>query len=249
MVTAATGEQLQPSLLDRLVDRGRFLERATVVLRSADLAQARLSPRQLRDRLERERLRHLGEDGGAEIYQTTAVSRRWAEILRSPIAPGEAGSVRTIGDFLDVRAVARVPFEGQDVGGILGMRELRNSVLTNVQWLLNSVQLLSDDEIEDLPEVQASVLNYGIPALTGTTRGSINTDALAGQIRKAIERFEPRLREVEVTVSDDAPEQTAREIAFRIRGRCWGPDSTERMDMRTTLALDVGRFNVRGDGR
>lgn len=244
-----SAEELQPSLLDRLSERGEFLERVTVVYRGATLTEAGLTPRHLRGVLEREGLRLVGTEEGSETFETTPSSRRVRDIVSGATATGNGAKSRPIGDFLDIRELVKIPFVGSERSLDVSIRELRASVVRNVGWLLNTVQLMADDELEAYPAVQSSVLNYGVPALPGTTPGSIDVAQVADGIRAAIQRFEPRLSEIDVKVVDGGERSAVGEITFAIHARCWGPQTAERLDLRTSLVLETGRFDVRRDGR
>ncbi len=250
MVKPTSDRNLQPSLLDRLSGDGRFLERVTLSFRPAALKAAGSTTTRVREMLERVGVRHVEGDEERAVFETTAHSRRWREILLLPAAPTAAAkSGQSLGDLFDVETVVKVPFENPNGPAGMGKREIRTSVMRNIDWLLNSLQLLDDDDdAEALPEVARSVLNYGIPALAGLTPGSIDVPTLGSQIRVAIERFEPRLLEVDVRLMDSEEAGEEGEIAFVIHGRCWGPDSHERLDLKTTLFLDNGRFQVNAGG-
>ena len=49
------------------------------------------------------------------------------------------------------------------------LSELRSSVLRDLNWLFNAVRSLRPEEVEANPQVRNSVLNYGLPALSGKT--------------------------------------------------------------------------------
>jgi type VI secretion system protein ImpF len=81
--------------------------------------------------------------------------------------------------------------------------QLRQLVRRDLAWLLNTTQLSAGFELSDFPEVSRSVLNYGVPDLTGRTLSSVQSEQLARQISHGLSCFEPRLvREtIEVQVS------------------------------------------------
>ena len=72
-------------------------------------------------------------------------------------------------------------------------KQLRQSVLRDLGWLLNSVRLSAMQDLSSYPHVTKSVLNFGLPDLTGRTASSVDRSELERQLRQAILHFEPRL--------------------------------------------------------
>lgn len=70
---------------------------------------------------------------------------------------------------------------------------LLSEVRRDLQALLNTVQLNSTQDLSDFPEVENSVLNYGLPDLSVHVVDTIRIEQLAVDIRKALIRFEPRM--------------------------------------------------------
>ena len=57
-------------------------------------------------------------------------------------------------------------------GQSVTLSELRRSVLRDLNWLFNTSRLLTAAEIESWPQVRNSVLNYGLPALSGLNQST-----------------------------------------------------------------------------
>jgi len=116
-------------------------------------------------------------------------------------------------------------------------RKLRESVLRDLTWLLNSTNLATRVDFEQFPEVARSVVNFGMPALTGNLRAALERDTVARQIAECIATFEPRLSQVKVTpeVSSAAEIFT---VGFRIEAELWGDPVPQHLTMHT--AIDVG---------
>ncbi|GAA0781708.1 type VI secretion system baseplate subunit TssE [Roseibium denhamense] len=70
---------------------------------------------------------------------------------------------------------------------------LLNEVRQDLQALLNTVNLNSSQDLSDFPEVQSSILNYGLPDLSVHIVDTVRIDRLADDIRSALIRFEPRM--------------------------------------------------------
>jgi type VI secretion system protein ImpF len=52
---------------------------------------------------------------------------------------------------------------------VLSFQKLKQSVLRDLQWLLNAGCLETVQDLSDYPQVKQSVLNFGIPDLTPGT--------------------------------------------------------------------------------
>jgi type VI secretion system protein ImpF len=102
---------------------------------------------------------------------------------------------------------------------VLTADELRESVRRDLAWLLETVHLAGQADLTPYPRAAASVINYGIPDLTGRTLSSIDEEGLARSVAEAIRRFEPRIvpgsLRVEVHASEEPGE---RSLSLRIRG-------------------------------
>ena len=86
---------------------------------------------------------------------------------------------------------------------VLSMQRLRQAVLRDLAWLLNTGHLETTEDLDDYPQVRSSVLNYGMPDITGLTASSTNTPALEKAVREAIIRFEPRISQNSLRVKID----------------------------------------------
>src|SRR5262245_25841231 len=91
--------------------------------------------------------------------------------------------------------------EGRDKR-VLSLSQLRQSVLRDVGWLLNTVHLQASQDLDAWPEVATSTVNYGIPDLAGTSAAGKNTLELERAVRQSVLNFEPRIlaHTVKVTV-------------------------------------------------
>src|ERR1700704_1361229 len=76
---------------------------------------------------------------------------------------------------------------------VLSKRRLRQSVLRDLAWLFNATQLEAVTDLTSAPFVRGSVLNFGLPALSGRAASSLDVSDLAKAIREAIVSFEPRI--------------------------------------------------------
>jgi type VI secretion system protein ImpF len=127
---------------------------------------------------------------------------------------------------------------------VLSMRSLREGVLRDLAWLLNTTNLLSVSEFPRLPHVANSVLNYGMPDLSGASLASMNQGDLERAIRQAIWDFEPRLIRSSVTVRALPTSDSITKIHFEIEADMWAQPYPERLYIKTELDLDQAHIQL-----
>ena len=124
---------------------------------------------------------------------------------------------------------------------VLSLRTLREGVLRDLAWLLNTTNLFSVIDTGKLPHLANSVLNYGMPNMSGSSVAGINVSALERGIRQAIWDFEPRL--IRASVSVKALPDLAGDyhrIMFAIEADMWAQPYPERLYLKTELDLERG---------
>ncbi len=129
---------------------------------------------------------------------------------------------------------------------VLSLKKLRECVLRDLTWLLNTENIESVAELHSMPAVQTSVLNFGIPAIAGLTASGLELAKLERNVRNAIIAFEPRLLKdkltVEAILSDG--EMTRNTLVFDINGELWAQPVPLRMHLRTELDLETGKVSI-----
>jgi type VI secretion system protein ImpF len=76
---------------------------------------------------------------------------------------------------------------------VLSKRRMRESVLRDLAWLFNATQLEAVETLAKEPYVRRSVLNFGLPAMSGKAVSSLDVTDLTRAVREAILTFEPRI--------------------------------------------------------
>lgn len=129
---------------------------------------------------------------------------------------------------------------------VLSATRLRDCVTRDVSWLLNCVSLDVDVDLEDYPEVARSVLNFGIPDLTGASLSGINADTLQRQIKDAILAFEPRLtaNTLRIAVNADHRRMDRQALMFNIESEMWAQPIPLNLFLKTEVDLETGNFKV-----
>lgn len=125
-------------------------------------------------------------------------------------------------------------------------RQLREAVLRDLSWLLNTPQRLGPDERDDAPEVYTSVLNYGVPDLTGVTTGGLDIVALEKTLVRAIRAYEPRIipGTLKIELSVNEQDMSGNALVFEVRGDLWAQPVPEPLYVKTEVDLESGQFAV-----
>ena len=127
---------------------------------------------------------------------------------------------------------------------VLNMRHLREGVLRDLAWLLNTTNLFSVTERVRLPHLANSVINYGMPDMSGASLAGMNTGDLERAIRQAIWDFEPRLIRSSVTVRALPQADSITKIMFEIEADMWAQPYPERLYLKTELDLDKAHISL-----
>jgi type VI secretion system protein ImpF len=253
-------EQLQPSLLDRLLDEERFITLIQVCTRSAELERIRLKAAEFIDMLCAKGLKAAAAQAGLGLKLEAGEVDFWfssagrsvgllalkESILRPSGAPG--GIVMQSFCRVHAHAILNSQLDGIDRGA-LNMRRLRDSVFRDLRWLLNSMSLDTTEELARYPHVERSVLNFGMPALAGRAMSGIDPKTTAERIAVAIRCFEPRLSKVRVTPEKRAYGNHEFALEFRIEAELWGQPAPQQLLMTTRIDLDTGQVTLGEGGR
>lgn len=123
---------------------------------------------------------------------------------------------------------------------------LRASVLRDLEWLMNTTNLSSVVNLDEHPELQGTVLNYGMPGLSGNTLNLKDREKIKQLIHETIEVFEPRILKntLTITLIEDEEKVATHAIAFQIEGTLWGRPMPEALFLRTELDLELGDVKV-----
>ncbi|MCF6263454.1 MAG: type VI secretion system baseplate subunit TssE [Xanthomonadales bacterium] len=128
----------------------------------------------------------------------------------------------------------------------MGHKEFKNAVIRDLGWLLNSVCLDVCVDLEAYPEVRNSVLNYGLPDISGQTSSTIEVKTIELAVRKAIRQFEPRIirNTLQVKVHSNVDEMSHNSLVFEIQGAVFGQPSPFQIVLRSELDLECGEFTL-----
>lgn len=136
--------------------------------------------------------------------------------------------------------------EGRDKR-VMSMKQLRAAVLRDLSWVLNTSAAPSGDAVYGFPLASASVVNFGLPDATGMSSSGLSLSEMEGRIRRAIERFEPRIVTRSLTVRAEFHEGSQRSpstIGFEISGEFCPLPMPETLYVKTEMDLETGSFEL-----
>lgn len=129
---------------------------------------------------------------------------------------------------------------------VLSMQRLREAVLRDLAWLLNTGHLETTDDLDAYPQVRDSVLNYGMPDISGISASGADTSELEKAVRQAIIKFEPRIsaNTVRVRISRDENSMGRNSMVFTIEGQLWAEPTPIALYLKTEVDLETGNVAV-----
>ncbi|QDQ27502.1 type VI secretion system baseplate subunit TssE [Chitinimonas arctica] len=126
--------------------------------------------------------------------------------------------------------------------------QLKQGVLRDLVWLLNTVR--PDQALfEGLDQARDSVLNFGLPALSGQSIASLDGRDMERAIHAAIIRFEPRIdpSSLSVQLLQAIDVTHHHQVGFEIRGRLWSHPHPVDLLLKTQLDVECGEFRLDAD--
>lgn len=122
---------------------------------------------------------------------------------------------------------------------------LRATVRRELAWLLNTTNFGAVVDLEPYPHVQTSVLNYGVPDMTGQAHTRRLILQRARDIRAAISAFEPRIDEKTLVVEPVETIERENSITFLIHGDVTTAVRALPVKFRTDFEADSADVTVR----
>ena len=129
----------------------------------------------------------------------------------------------------------------------MSQSQFKEAVIRDLGWLLNSVALDVCEDLDKYPEVQRSVLNFGLPDMSGRTASTIDVRNVEKSIRRAIHQFEPRIirNSLKVKVHSNPDIMSHNSVVFEIAGSVFGQPSPFQVVLKSELDLECGEFQLK----
>jgi type VI secretion system protein ImpF len=123
------------------------------------------------------------------------------------------------------------------------INQLRNQVMRDLEYLLNSRRALPDFP-PDQDHLNRSLLTFGLPDFSDKELVALLSHDLKDAVAQAIHRFEPRLSEVAIAIDEEW--QGSHVVCFHISAVLNVEPEREPVTFDTLMALDTRKFEVQG---
>jgi len=129
---------------------------------------------------------------------------------------------------------------------VLSQKQFKDAVIRDLAWLLNTTSLDSVIDLDGFPETKNSVINFGMPDISGHTSHSIDAESLEKSLRRVIYEFEPRIiqNSLKVSVLSNPDEMSHNSLVFAIEGVVFGQPMPFQVVLRSELDLECGQFII-----
>jgi type VI secretion system protein ImpF len=128
------------------------------------------------------------------------------------------------------------------------LRELKQSVRRDLENLLNT-RWRCQGWPDDLDQLDLSLMNYGIPDITGADlRSAAGRERFRQILERVIRHFEPRFLRVAVEVLENT-EALDHAMRFRINALMYAEPAPEPVVFDSSLEPATGNVEVKGAGR
>ncbi len=125
--------------------------------------------------------------------------------------------------------------------------KLRQAVLRDLGWLFNATRPTEIDWT-GCDHEERSVINYGMPAMSGETASSLDVVQLEHSIRQVILDFEPRIVPSSLQVTalvEEVQLDQHNVVSMQIRGQLWAQPVPIELLLRTEVDLETGKVEIR----
>lgn len=129
---------------------------------------------------------------------------------------------------------------------VLTLPQLRDAVKRDLAWLLNTGNIHGLQSLDEHPYVARSVVNYGVPDVTGRVASNVDIPLVEKTLRQAILDFEPRIlaKTLRVRVTVQTREMTHNALRFDIEGELWAQPVPMRLVLKSEMDLESGHVLI-----
>jgi type VI secretion system protein ImpF len=130
----------------------------------------------------------------------------------------------------------------------MSLEQLKDSVARDLEDLLNTRCALSDELLEAYPECAGSIVNYGLIDFAGMCLSSSEDRArICAALKTAIERHEPRLRNVQAWLERE--NGSINRVSFAISATLTGLPMTEPVNFDAVLQPSSLHYSINRSAR
>jgi len=132
---------------------------------------------------------------------------------------------------------------------VIDVRALVDIVQRDLTWLLNTNNYEAQFDSDQHPNVQNSVLNYGIREVAGEMSTRERAVSIRKMIHDTIGRFEPRIRPGTLSVEfEDEGDAQSTLISYNIRAEMWAQPIPLDLYLRSQVNLTTGELKLERKG-
>lgn len=130
---------------------------------------------------------------------------------------------------------------------VISLSRLRHLVRRDLSWLLNAGQMEAMVDLDPYPEVSTSVLNYGIPDLSGWAVAGLDKDEIERTIKDVLLIYEPRIlpKTLRVRANISTDDMSPNAVVFEVEGQLWAQPMPTQLFLKTEVDLETGHVSVR----
>lgn len=128
---------------------------------------------------------------------------------------------------------------------VIDIRRLRDIIRRDLSWLLNTSNKDNEIDADRYPETFRSVLNYGVTPVAGDISTTRRAELIRTAIHRAVEAFEPRIREGTLEVrlrEEEGGGQTT--VYFDIHADMWAQPLPLELYLRSEVDLTTGHLSL-----
>jgi type VI secretion system protein ImpF len=130
----------------------------------------------------------------------------------------------------------------------LSLEQLKDAVARDLEDLLNTRAGMPEDLLLDYPECSRSIINYGLVDFAGMCLSSSEDRArICASLKAAIERHEPRLRNVQARLERDAG--SINRVSFVINATLALPSLSETVSFDAVLQPSTLHYSINRTAR
>jgi type VI secretion system protein ImpF len=130
---------------------------------------------------------------------------------------------------------------------VMSKARLRQAVLRDLAWLFNATRSETAGNMAAAPLARRSVINFGLPCLSGQTASTLELRDLERGLRDAILDFEPRIlpKTLEVRALVEPGDLDHHNvIGVQIHGQLWAQPVPLELLIRTEIDLETGKVQI-----
>ena len=127
---------------------------------------------------------------------------------------------------------------------MMSKEELRAVVLRDLEQLLNATRIIDTTLYKRWPQLEGSVLAYGMPPIAGQVASSVDVKDFERTVATTIKWFEPRIDPASLSVQAESQQglmHLHNVIGLRISGLLWAQPYPIELMLRTEIDLETGR--------